>query len=139
MSWLGRLTAKLGFLGGAAAEPAGGQSRKIARERLSIILAHQRGANLLSEGQMQRLQEEVLESVKVSLVLEPLLSQPALSCCLVTELPPLVSPLEIEIYRRGCFETCQHDSEGRGEHRFYRDAGRSPTRGRKENVKVIMC
>ena len=70
MSWFSRL----GSLLGGSSAASGPQSRQIARERLSIILAHQRGANLLSEGQMQRLQQEVLESVKVGGLPPPLLS-----------------------------------------------------------------
>ncbi|CAM9852183.1 unnamed protein product [Chrysoparadoxa australica] len=65
MSWLGRLTAKLGFAGGAA------HSRQVAKERLTIILAHQRGVNLLSGAEMERLQEEVLGTVKKYISIDP--------------------------------------------------------------------
>lgn len=61
MSWLGRFTRQLGLGGNAATN-----SRGIARERLSIILAHQRGEILLEGIDMKRLQGEVLECVKVS-------------------------------------------------------------------------
>lgn len=60
MSWLGRFTRQLGLGGNAS------NSRGIARERLSIILAHQRGEILLEGIDMKRLQGEVLECVKVS-------------------------------------------------------------------------
>lgn len=59
MSWIGRITTRLG-LGGATSN-----SRGIARERLSIILAHQRGDILLEGVDLKQLQAEVLQCVKV--------------------------------------------------------------------------
>ncbi|CAM9285511.1 unnamed protein product [Choristocarpus tenellus] len=43
---------------------SGNQSAEVAKERLSIILAHQRGASLLSHVDIPRLQSEVLAVVK---------------------------------------------------------------------------
>ena len=59
MSWLGRFSRQLG-LGGTNSN-----SREVARERLSIILAHQRGEVLLDGIDLKRLQQEVLQCVKV--------------------------------------------------------------------------
>lgn len=59
MSWLGNITTRLG-LGGVSSN-----SRGVARERLSIILAHQRGDILLEGVDLQQLQAEVLQCVKV--------------------------------------------------------------------------
>lgn len=59
MSWLGKISTRLG-LGGASSN-----SRGVARERLSIILAHQRGDVLLDGIDLERLQGEVLQCVKV--------------------------------------------------------------------------
>jgi len=53
----------------AAIVPTGtaGASRTVARERLSVILASQRGSDLLAGVDMDRLQDDVLNVVKVRL------------------------------------------------------------------------
>lgn len=43
----------------------GGSARSVARERLSVILASQRGSELLQGVDMKALQQDVLEVVKV--------------------------------------------------------------------------
>lgn len=60
MSWLVHLTSRLR---GSAVN----NSREVARERLSIILAHQRGEVLLDGIDLERLQSDVLECVKVNI------------------------------------------------------------------------
>lgn len=47
---------------GAQAAPT---TRNVAKERLSIILKHQRGLEALSKVDMQKLQAEVVQCVKV--------------------------------------------------------------------------
>lgn len=74
MSWLGNLTSRLG-LGGASVKSGG-----VARERLSIILAHQRGDALLEGVEMHKLQHEVLECVKVRTTLGECLTYVLMRC-----------------------------------------------------------
>jgi septum formation topological specificity factor MinE len=49
-----------------AATGAGGSTRSVARERLSVILASQRGSELLQGVDMKALQQDVLKVVQVS-------------------------------------------------------------------------
>ena len=52
-----------------AANTAGGSSaRSVAKERLSVILASQRGSELLQGVDMEALQQDVLQVVKVRVV-----------------------------------------------------------------------
>jgi septum formation topological specificity factor MinE len=63
MSLLGKIGKLLGQHPEAAATTG-----KVARERLTVILASQRGSELLQDVDMQALQRDVLEVVRVSFV-----------------------------------------------------------------------
>lgn len=60
MSWLGNIATRF-KIGGTT-----GKSGGVAKERLSIILAHQRGDELMQKIDLEGLQHEVLELVKAS-------------------------------------------------------------------------
>lgn len=59
---------KIGKLisGASPATAAATSSRSVARERLSVILASQRGSDLLDGVDMEALQKDVMEVVQVS-------------------------------------------------------------------------
>ena len=59
MSWLGNIAARL-KAGGTVSKSGG-----VAKERLSIILAHQRGDELLQTIDLEGLQQEILQLMKV--------------------------------------------------------------------------
>lgn len=61
--WITKLKGLMGVA--SAAAPT---TRNVAKERLSIILKHQRGLEALSKVDMQQLQAEVIQCVKVSCV-----------------------------------------------------------------------
>ena len=53
------------LIGGASSAPAASASRSVAKERLSVILAAQRGTHLLEGVDMEALQRDVMEVVQV--------------------------------------------------------------------------
>ncbi|CAM9876700.1 unnamed protein product, partial [Sphacelaria rigidula] len=55
MSWLGNIAARL--KAGNTVSKSGG----VAKERLSIILAHQRGDELMQTIDLEKLQQEILQ------------------------------------------------------------------------------
>ena len=65
MSFLARL---LGGGGSQAATVASSTTRAVAKERLSVILASQRGSELLEGVCMEELQRDVLQVVEASLL-----------------------------------------------------------------------
>lgn len=64
MSFLGKIGKMLG--GNAQSTAATTTARSVAKERLSVILASQRGSELLEGVDMEALQQDVLGVVKVS-------------------------------------------------------------------------
>lgn len=68
MSWLGNIAARL--KAGNTVSKSGG----VAKERLSIILAHQRGDELMQTIDLEKLQQEILQLMKVGDVCFILLS-----------------------------------------------------------------
>ena len=65
MSFLGKI-GKI-FTGAAAAPSTSSSTRSVAKERLSVILASQRGSELLEGVDMDALQRDVMQVVKVRL------------------------------------------------------------------------
>lgn len=65
-SLLQRIGKLVGSSTTAQVAATGGSARSVARERLSVILASQRGSELLQGVDMKALQQDVLEVVKVS-------------------------------------------------------------------------
>jgi len=63
MSFLSRI-----MNSGSKATAAKGSTRSVAKERLGVILASQRGSNLLAGVDMDDLQRDVMEVVQVSLL-----------------------------------------------------------------------
>lgn len=53
------------LIAGTASTPAANASRSVAKERLSVILAAQRGTHLLEGVNMEALQRDVMEVVQV--------------------------------------------------------------------------
>lgn len=64
MSFLGKIGNMIG--GSAQSTVAATTARSVAKERLSVILASQRGSELLEGVDMEALQQDVLGVVKVS-------------------------------------------------------------------------
>jgi hypothetical protein len=62
MSFLGKIGR---MLGGKQAVVSGTSARSVAKERLSVILASQRGSELLEGVDMEALQRDVLKVVQV--------------------------------------------------------------------------
>ena len=68
MSFLSNIGKLISGSSKAAGTAAATSSRSVARERLSVILAAQRGSNLLEDVDMEALQKDVMEVVQVSFV-----------------------------------------------------------------------
>lgn len=64
MSFLTKLGNAITGAASSAAAPAANKSRSVARERLSVILASQRGSELLAGVDMEALQKDVLAVVE---------------------------------------------------------------------------
>lgn len=65
-SLISKISKAIGSTFGASASPSKATSSKVARDRLSVILASQRGSELLQGVDMELLQQDVLSVVKVS-------------------------------------------------------------------------
>lgn len=68
MSFLNNIGKLISGSSKKAATVAATSSRSVARERLSVILAAQRGSNLLEGVDMEALQKDVMEVVQVSFI-----------------------------------------------------------------------
>jgi septum formation topological specificity factor MinE len=66
MSFLNNISKLISGTSTTAAKSAATSSRTVARERLSVILAAQRGSDLLEGVDMEALQRDVMEVVQVS-------------------------------------------------------------------------
>lgn len=62
--WLASLFGESESAAGAAANASAKTSKSVAKERLQIILAHQRGSQVLAGVDLQALQKELLECVQ---------------------------------------------------------------------------
>jgi len=63
-SLISKISKAIGSTFGASASPSKATSSKVARDRLSVILASQRGSELLQGVDMELLQQDVLSVVK---------------------------------------------------------------------------
>ena len=65
MSFFGKIGTMIAGNSAAATSTAASSARSVAKERLSVILASQRGSELLEGVNMDALQQDVMEVVKV--------------------------------------------------------------------------
>lgn len=100
MSFLSRI-----INGGTAASAATSSTRSVAKERLSVILASQRGSEMLAGVNMEDLQRDVMEVVEKHIQVA---KNKPMKCNLSTEGDVSLFEMSVEVSGRRTAESNQH-------------------------------